>query len=141
SRWAAIVFMALVIGLIAGLLIFSGGFVLRRLADACRCAARCDEVAVGVTKVVPQLVKGKHTANEYHFAGKLIDGREVSGKVSFEVKYGPLFADGGKKTMLALITQENVKRPVILRGDFYPLELTADEQAKVRQAIASRSAG
>lgn len=141
SRWAAIVFMAVMgIGLIGGSFTFLGVAALRRLADARHCTRRVNEIAVRVTQVVPTLVKGKHTGNEYHFTGRTIDGREFSGKTVFPVKYEPLYADGSKQTMLALIPQENVKRPVILRGDFYPFDLTPEEQAKVKQAVASRSA-
>ena len=141
SRWAAMVFMAVVgVGLVGGSVVFFGMRALRRLSDARGCALRSNEVLVRVTQVVSTMVKGRHTGNEYRFTGRMVDGREVSGKTVFPVKYGPLFADAAKQTMLVLIPQENVKRPVVLRGDFHPFELTPDEQSKVRQAIASRIA-
>jgi hypothetical protein len=140
SRWAAIAFMAVVgVGLVGGSFTFLGVMALRRLSDARCCALRSNEVVVRVTKVVPTMAKTRHVGNEYHFTGRMVDGREVAGKTVFPVKYEPLFADGAKQTMVALIPQENVKRPVVLRGDFYPFDLTPDEQAKVRQAMASRN--
>jgi hypothetical protein len=141
SRWAAIVFMAVVgIGLVGGSFTYLGGMALRRLSDARGCALRSNEVVVRITKVVATKASTRHVGNEYHFTGRMVDGREVSGKRVFPIKYEPLFADGGKQTMLVLIPQENVKRPVVLRGDFHPFELTPDEQSKVRQSMASRSA-
>jgi len=141
SRWAAIVFMAVMgIGLIGGSFTYLGIAALRRLSDAKACASRPDEVIVRITQIVPTMVKGKHTANQYHYTGRTIDGREFSGKTLFPIKFEPLYTDGAKQTMLALIPQENVKRPVVPRGDFYPFDLTADEQARVRQTMAGRSA-
>jgi len=138
SRWAAIGFELLVgVGLLGGLCTFSGVMVLRRLSDARWCALRTTEVVVRITQVVPTKAKGRHVGNQYHFAGRMVDGREVLGKTVFPIKYEPLFADGAKRSMLVLIPQENVKRPVVVRGDFYPFDLTPDEQAKVRQSMAS----
>lgn len=140
SRWAAIVFMvAIGVILIGGAFTLLGWLALRRLSDAKACAARPDEVLLRIAKIAPQIVKGKQTGNEYHFTGRTLDGREIAGKTAFALKYEPLFADGAKQTMLALVPQENVKRPLVLRGDFYPFDLTPDEQARVRAAIAGRS--
>ena len=139
SRWAAIVFELLVgVGLVGGSFAYIGVMALRRLSDARCCALRSNEVVVRITQVVPTKAKGRHVGNQYHFTGRMVDGREVSGKTVFSIKYEPLFADGAKRTMVALIPQENVKRPVVVRGDFYPFDLTPDEQAKVRQSMAGR---
>jgi hypothetical protein len=141
SRWAAIAFMAVVgVGLVGGSFAYIGVMALRRLADARCCALRSNEVVVRITQIVPTKAKGRHVGNQYHFTGRMVDGREVSGKTVFPIKYEPLFADGAKQTMLVLIPQENVKRPVVVRGDFYPFDLTPDEQAKVRTSIAGRRA-
>ncbi|HTQ31544.1 MAG TPA: hypothetical protein VMI53_10070 [Opitutaceae bacterium] len=141
SRWSAIVFMAVIgIGLIGGAFTFLGWLALRRLSDAKACASRPDEVILRIAKIVPTIVKGKQTGNEYHFTGHTLAGREITGKTVFALKYEPLFADAAKQAVLALVPQENVKRPLVLRGDFYPFDLSPDDQARVRAAIAARIA-
>ena len=137
SRWASFGFMAVVgIGLVGGSFSYLGALCLRRLADARRCAARADEVIVRITKVVPQVVQGRHTANLIHYAGQTVDGRAVAGKFSLPKKHEPLYADPSLQTIVALVPPENPKRAVVLRGDFYPFLLATDEQAQVRAAIA-----
>jgi hypothetical protein len=137
SRWVSVGFMALVgIGLVGGSFSYLGWLALRRLADARRCAARSDEVIVRITKVVPQMVQGRHTGNTIHFAGVTVDGREVAGKMVLAKKYEPLYADPSLQTMVALVPPENPKRAVVLRSDFHPFLLTTEEQAQVRAAIA-----
>ncbi|HZP59475.1 MAG TPA: hypothetical protein VFB27_04050 [Opitutaceae bacterium] len=141
SRWAAVAFMALVgIGLIGGAFLLLGWVALRRLGDARACVARPDEVVLRIKQIVPTMVKGKHTGNEYHFTGRTIDGREITGKTNFPIKFEPFYADNAKQTVLALIPRENIRRPFVLRGDFYPFELSLDEQTRVRTAVASRAA-
>jgi hypothetical protein len=140
SRWFSIGFMAIAgIGLIGGSFTYLGVLALRRLGDARRCASRSDEVLVRITRITQQIVKGRHTGNEYLYAGQTVDGRAVSGKVIFPVKHEPLYVDSTKQTMIVLVPQENLKRVVVLRGDFHPLDLTPDEQAKVRAGMAGRS--
>ena len=140
SRWFSIGFMALVgVGLVGGSFTYLGVRALRRLGDARRCAHRSDEVLVGITKITQQIVKGRHTGNEYHYAGRSMDGRDISGKAIFPVKHEPLYADNKKQMMIALVPQENLQRVVVLRGDFHPFALTTEEQAKVRAGITARS--
>jgi hypothetical protein len=142
SRWCSIGFMMLAgVGLIGGSFSFLGWRALRRLLDAQRCAARSDEVIVEITKVRPQKVHGKITANEIFFTGLTPDGREVKGDTTFPIKFEPLWADASQRRMVALVPPENLKRAVVPRGDFWPFEFTADEQAKVRAAIAARGQG
>ncbi|MFT3868252.1 MAG: hypothetical protein QM715_07125 [Nibricoccus sp.] len=140
SRWASVIFMLLAgIGLIGGSAAILGVKALRSLADARRCARRSDEVIVQVTQVVEQNAKGKTTGYEYQFAGQLADGRSVNGKVVFPVKHEPLYADNAHQTMVALVSQEKIGSPVVLRDDFYPLALTEDEKAKARSALAGKA--
>ena len=139
GRWLSFLFMGIVgVGLVGGSFTYLGVMSLRRLADARRCARRADEVLVRVTKLTQQIIKGRHTGNEFTYAGQTMDGRPVTGKAIFPVKQEPLFADAGRQTMVALVAQENLKRPVVLRGDFYPFDLTPEEQARVRAEIARR---
>lgn len=139
SRWVSIGFMLVAgFGLVSGCFLLLGYGALRRLTDARRCARRSDEILVRVTKATQQFVNGRHKMTEYLYSGQTLDGRPVAGKVLFPPNYEPLFADQAKQVMVALVPQENLKRSVVLRGDFYPFELNADEQAKVRAGIASR---
>ncbi len=140
SRWCSIGFMMLAgVGLIGGSFSFLGWRAMRRLADAQRCAARSDEVIVEITKVRQTNVHGKVTANEIKFAGRMPDGREVTGETSFPIKFEPLWADGSRLRMVALVPPENLKRAVVLRSDFWPFLLTPEEQEKVRAGIAART--
>jgi hypothetical protein len=137
SRWMAIIFLGLVgVGLIGGSLVYLGCHALRLLANGRRCARRSDEVVVQITQVTQQVTQGKHNANVYHYQGQLDDGRPITGKVSYALKHEPLFADPTRQTMIALVSPENLKRPLSLRGDFHPFALSEDEQAAVRTAIA-----
>ncbi len=137
SRWVAVVFMAVVgVGLVGGSFGYIGWLCLRRLADARRCAARSDEVIVRITKVVAQMVHGRQAGTTYHFEGQTVDGRTVAGKAVMQKNQEPLFADAARQTIVALVPPENPKRAVVLRQDFHPFQLTADEQAQARAAIA-----
>jgi hypothetical protein len=140
SRWASFLFMTIVgVGLVGGSFSFIGVVMLRRVADARRCARRSDEVIVQITQLTPQVVNGRRTGTEYRFSGQVAGARTVTGKVVFSTKEEPLYADAAKQTLVALVAQEALQRPVVLRSDCHPFELTADELAKVRAEIERRS--
>jgi hypothetical protein len=141
SRWAAIAFMGVVgVGLIGGSLVFLGATVWRRLADADRVARRSEEVVAVISKVVPQMNKGRHTGNEFHFACTTGDGIAVSGKASFGVKHTPLHLDPEKLTLLALVSPEKPARPFLVRGDLHPFRFRDDERRAILEAVAAVAA-
>ncbi|HET7537291.1 MAG TPA: hypothetical protein VFJ90_12605 [Candidatus Didemnitutus sp.] len=141
GRWLNIVFFAIVgVGLVGGSFSYLGYTALRRLAHARSCARRAEELLVRVTKIEPQMVKGKHTGNEYHYAGQTFDGRPVTGKIVFTVKDEPLFVDAEKQHLLALVSSDDLKRSTVLRRDFYPFDLNEAEQAAAREALVRLSA-
>ncbi len=142
SRWAAIAFMTVLgAGLIGGAFAIGGMQAMRKFFDARCCVRRCDEIAVRITHIIEHIAKDEQTGTTYYFTGKTVEGQEVSGKVYFEVQHEPLFADGSKRTAVALISPENPKRPVVPRDDFYPFDLSSEEQARARAVIAGRSSG
>ena len=139
SRWASILTLGLVgVGLIGGAFTILGLRALRRLADARRCASFSDEVIVRIDSMVPKTIKGRHTHNVFHFTGEMTDGRKVTGKEELPRKHDPLFADPDRRTMVALVDPDKLERPVVVRADFYPFDLTSEEQESVRAAIAAR---
>lgn len=140
-RWAAFIFM-LVAGIGVGLafLVLSFG-LLRRFTDARAAATDSQEIEIEVVKVVELTQHGRATGtSQFHYQLTTEAGKTVQRNVAFRTGKGksPLYADAQKTRFLALRSSKVPDRPVILRNDFYPFDVSPEERAEVEKRLAQR---
>lgn len=124
----------------------------RQLADARRCASRSDEVLLEVVSVAPQIVNGTNTGAmiyKYRMSGSaavagaktdtggvtVVDGGGVVGELVLAKGSAPLFTDDEQKTMLALVSPDAPGRPMVMRTDLHPFDLTDEQKDGIQKRL------
>ncbi|HEX2573099.1 MAG TPA: DUF3592 domain-containing protein [Polyangia bacterium] len=140
-RWAAFTFM-MVAGIGIGLAFLALAFGLyRRVTDARAVAEDSQEVEIEQTRVVAVTQNGRPTGtSQFHYQLTTEAGKTVKRNVAFRTNKGqsPLYTDAQKSRFLALRSSRSPDRPVILRNDLYPLDLSPEERAEVEKQLARR---
>lgn len=142
-RWAAFAFMmAAGIGIGLAFLVLALG-LFRRASDARAAAEDSQEVEIEVLKVVELSQHGRPTGTtQYHYQLTTEAGKTVKRNVAFRTSKGqsPLYTNAQKTRFLALRTSRMPDRPVILRNDLYPFDVSPEERAEVEKRLARRVA-
>jgi hypothetical protein len=95
-------------------------FLWNELHIAFLCSQKSDEVLLSVTKVSQEYQRVGHNLTVYHFEGENGRGQSLKGKVRFSERHGPLFANASKATIVALVSEQAPRKPVVLRCDLQP---------------------
>ena len=142
-RWAAFAFMMLA-GIAIGLSLLVLAFaLLRRVLDARAAAENSQEVELELVKVVALAQHGRPTGtSQFHFQVTTEAGKTVKSNVAFRTNKGqlPLYTDAKKSRFLALRSSRAPDRPVVLRNDLHPFDVSPEERAEVEKRLARRVA-
>jgi hypothetical protein len=132
SRWASIAFLGL--GSVALGLLFAwlGRLALRRLADARQVGSSFEEIDVPLVRVIEMKQYGRSTGQmRYQFQVVRADGKTKTLETSFnrKKKQEPIFVDAERTRMLAVRTTHAPDRPIVLRNDFHPFDVSETDRA------------
>jgi hypothetical protein len=135
ARWAALGLYSAFFGAAALLLFLLGLGALRPVLDARRAALRSDEVACEVLEIRPP----KREGGEILYRYRLLGARSpLEGEVSCPRAEGePLFMNGRKHILALVAHRARRPRPIILRDDLFPFEVSAEELRALRERLAS----
>lgn len=141
GRWIYVAFMGSALALLGlGFLAMAFGG-LRQLGAARRCAVGSEEVELEVQSFAA-VMKGRKPTGR-HLLRCLVAAPVVGGKGKVRVvRYArgrfPLFADGARRKVIALVASDAPDRPVLVGDDFSPFLLTPDQERVAREEIARR---
>jgi hypothetical protein len=142
-RWAAFAFMMVAgIGIGIAFLVLALG-LFRRVTDARAAAEDSQEVEIELQKVVELSQHGRPTGtSQFHYQLTTEAGKTVKRNVAFRTSKGqsPLYTDAQKTRFLALRASRAPDRPVILRNDLHPFDVSPEERAEVEKRLARRVA-
>jgi hypothetical protein len=142
-RWAAFAFMMVAgVGIGLAFLVIAFGLY-RRVTDARAVAEDSQEVEIELVKVEALSQHGRPTgATQFHYQLATESGKTVKRHVVFRTNKGqsPLFADAQKSRLLALRSSRAPDRPVVLRNDLYPFDVSPEERAEVEKRLTRRVA-
>ena len=110
-------------------------FLCNELRLAFLCAQKSEEILLPVVKVSQESSRGGSKINVYHFQGENGRGQSLKGKARFSERQGPLFADASKTKMVALISEQAPRSPVVLRCDLQPFK-----RPKNSETVGTRAA-
>jgi len=132
SRWASVAFLGL--GSLALGLLFAwlGRMALRRLADARQVGSSFEEIDVPLVRVIEMKQYGRSTGQmRYQFQVVRTDGKTKTLEASFnrKKKQEPIFVDPERTRMLAVRTTHAPDRPIVLRNDFHPFDVSETDRA------------
>jgi hypothetical protein len=142
GRWAAVVFMG-AIGLFGLLFLWAARVQVRNVSDAREAETRFEETDVPLVRLIEMKQYGRSTGvMRYQFHVAHADGTTKKREVSFNFKKNqqPIFVDASRTRMLAVKTTMAPDRPIVLRNDLYPFEVSDSERAEIDARVKQRVA-
>lgn len=135
ARWASFGVSVFGLTMIVGVLGIIAWALRRQVVEAKQCAEGSDEVLLDVLSVAPQIVNGQATgATIYRY--EMRGGEPFTGELVLPAKATPpLFADKAEKQMIALISPRAARRPLLIRQDLHPFDLSYEENAAIQRRI------
>lgn len=143
ARWGSVAFLGLLMGLLGLVVIWSGRGLLRRLAAARHVGASFEELELPLVQVIEMRQYGRATGQmRYRFDVAGPAGKTRKREVVFnrKKKHEPLFVDAERTRMLAVRTSAAPDRPIVLRNDFYPFDLSETDRAGAMVRLDGRRA-
>jgi hypothetical protein len=141
ARWAAVAFLGLGLGALGLVVIWAGRIVLRRLADARQVGTSFEELELPLVQVIEMRQYGRATGQlRYRYEAPRAGGKARKQEVVFnrKKKQEPLFVDPERTRMLAVRTSQAPDRPIVLRNDFYPFDVSETDRAATLARVDRR---
>jgi hypothetical protein len=141
ARWGSVAFLGLGLGALGLCVIWAGRISLRRLGDARQAGASFEEVEVPLVQVIEMRQYGRATGQlRYRYEVTRSGGKPRKSEVMFnrKKKQEPLFVDPERTRMLAVRTSQAPERPIVLRNDFYPFDVSETDRAATLVRLEKR---